>query len=108
MTDRLAPFEAELWEWKGQAPARWFFVTLPPEQAEKVQLHAILSATRRGWSTVRVRAQSGDVSWETSLFPNKAQSSWMLPVKASVRRSLGIGAGDRIWLDLTLRDPAMI
>ncbi|PZU50628.1 MAG: DUF1905 domain-containing protein [Sphingomonas sp.] len=107
MTEQLPPFEAELWEWTGQAPARWFFVTLPPEPAEAVGLHAFL-LPKRGWRSVRVRAQSGSVIWDTSLFPDKARDSWLLPVKAEVRRKLGVGAGDSIELVLTLRDQAMI
>lgn len=104
MSDRIGPFEAELWAWEG--PASWVFLSLPPEYAETVKLAGFLSLAgpRRGWKLVRVTADADGVRWDTSLFPDKASGSYILPVKASVRRSLGVAAGDRITLTLHLRD----
>ncbi len=99
-SDVIGPFEAELWAWQG--PASWVFVTLPEPFAEAIRLAAFLAP--RGWGSVRVAAESGDVRWETSLFPDKSSGSYVLPVKASVRRSLGVSVGDRMALALRLRD----
>jgi hypothetical protein len=104
LSERLPEFEAELWRWKGHAS--WHFVTLPADLADSVRLHGFLAP--RGWGSVRVRAVSGNVGWDTSVFPDKSSGSYILPVKADVRRRLGIGAGDRFPLELTLRNQAMI
>lgn len=100
MTDRIGPFEAELWAWEG--PASWVFLSLPAALAEPVKLAAFLS--QRGWGSVRVAAEAQGVRWETSLFPDKRSGSYILPVKAAVRRKLGVSAGDRLLLTLDLRD----
>lgn len=100
MTDGIGPFEAELWAWQG--PASWVFLSLPAQFADAVRLAAFLSP--RGWGSVRVTAEADGVRWETSLFPDKASASYVLPVKAAVRRKLGVAVGDRMLLSLRFRD----
>lgn len=104
MSDRIGPFEAELWAWQG--PASWVFLNLPVEHAEAVKLAGLLSFSgpKRGWKLVRVTAEADGVRWHTSLFPDRETGSYILPVKAAVRRKLGVSAGDRITLTLHLRD----
>lgn len=98
--EEIGPFTAELWEWTGKA--NWVFLSLPIDLAETVRLAAFLSP--RGWGSVRVSAEAGDVRWETSLFPDRRSGSYILPVKASVRRRLGVSVGDRLSLALRLKD----
>jgi hypothetical protein len=100
VSELIGPFEAELWAWQG--PASWVFLSLPPEFAETVKLAGFLSP--RGWGSVRVAAEADGVRWETSLFPDKASGSYILPVKAAVRRRLCVSAGDRLSLAIALRD----
>lgn len=102
MPSGLPPFEAELWLWKGQAPAAWVFLTLPETLATEVKIASLMAP--RGWGSVRVEAESEGVRWRTSLFPDKNSGSYFLPVKAAVRKQLGVGVGDRICVTLTLVD----
>lgn len=96
----IGPFEAEIWAWKGKAS--WFFVTVPPALADVVRAEAL--STLRGWGSVRVVAAVGDLQWETSLFPDRQSGSYLLPLKAGVRRRLGATAGDVIQVRLDWRD----
>lgn len=103
MTESLPPFEAELWLWKG--PATWVFLTLPEALADEVRIAGLMAP--RGWGSVRVEAESRGVKWRTSLFPDRKSGSYFLPVKAAVRKQLGVDDGDRISVQLTLLDQAM-
>lgn len=103
MDGKLPPFEAELWLWSG--PTAWVFLRLPEALADEVRIASLL--TPRGWGSVRVEAASGDVRWRTSLFPDRATGSYLLPVKAAVRRQLGADVGDRVCVALALLDQAM-
>lgn len=89
-------FQAVLWRYAG--PTAWYFVTLPVELAACIHPHA----AKVGFGSVRVRACIGDTAWKTSVFPDKASGSYLLPVKAQVRKqeSLTEGAEVVVFLEL--------
>lgn len=57
---------------------------------------------RRGFGGVRVAVVLGKTKWETSIFPDKRSSCYILPLKASVRRAEGVFEGDDISFALTI------
>jgi hypothetical protein len=89
---------APLWLWSG-GQGSWHFVTVPEEQSDAVRAHAF--AGPRGFGSVRVEATIADVSWRTSVFPQKS-GGFLLPVKADVRRRAGIAAGDEVTVTVQL------
>ena len=92
-------FTSELWRYPGDAG--WHFVTLPhgvaDEIADRVERDV---GARRGFGAVRVEATCGSTTWRTSLFPDTASRSYVLPVKQSVRRSEDLGVGDQVTVRL--------
>lgn len=104
MVGALPSFEAELLLWSG--PAAWVYLIVPDALADEVRVASLMSP--RGWGSVRVEAASGELRWRTSLFPDRTSGSYMLPVKAAVRRQLGAGPGDRIGVGLTLIDQSPV
>lgn len=90
-------FEAELWQYDGDGG--WHFVTLPAEAAAEVRDNA---PPRRGFGSVRVSVAIGESRWDTSLFPDSKSSSFVLPVKAAVRRANDLLPGDRVRVRVTL------
>jgi hypothetical protein len=80
---------APIWLWSTDAGA-WHFLTLPAETAAGLKA---LSGPRRGFGSLRVAASIGEVCWRTSVFPDKS-GSFVLPVKAEVRRRTGLSVGD--------------
>lgn len=88
-----------LWIWKGEAAGRWYFVTIPEEQSGEFRAEAF--GNRRGFGSVRVQAQIGDVTWQTSVFPLNS-GGYLLPVKAAVRKQAGLAAGDEVTVSLSL------
>lgn len=99
-------FEAELWLWQGNGA--WHFVTLPADVSDEIEgrtANAVSVAnTRRGFGSVRVRVTIGDSSWSTSVFPDKQQGAYVLPVKKDIRTREGLTAGDRTAVSLELLD----
>jgi len=51
---------------------------------------------------VPVTAKIAGVGFRTSLFPEKASSSYLLPVKAAVRKAARLKAGDRLKVRIAL------
>ena len=88
-------FESELWIWRSDTGTGWHFVTLPeaPRDAVKAEIEGI---PRKGFGSVKVRVTIGKSTFETSLFPAKEFGSYLLPVKAIVRKANGLLARDTI------------
>lgn len=91
---------APLWRWSGEGGS-WHFITVP--EALSGQFRARSLAQRGGFGSVRVDARIGEISWRTSVFPQKS-GDYLLPVKADVRRRAGISAGDEVRVEIEPAD----
>jgi hypothetical protein len=89
-------FTAPLWLWNGKGA--WHFVTLPADESQIIKM----AVPRRGWGSVRVRAQVGDTLWSTSIFPDTKAGAYLLPVKADVRKAEGLAVGEPVTVMLSL------
>lgn len=95
MRDDEFEFEARLWRYPGKAG--WYFITLPPEVADDIDGQV---GDRAGFGSIPVEVTVGSSSWRTSVFPDKAAESFVLPVKKSVRELERIDADSHVWLRL--------
>ena len=84
-------FEAEVWVSGGQGA--WHFLTLPGEVGEGLKT---LRGPAHNFGSMRVSASIGDTVWKTSLFRDRRFGTFLLPVKADVRRRLDLGVGDTL------------
>ncbi|MFZ4518401.1 MAG: DUF1905 domain-containing protein [Microthrixaceae bacterium] len=101
MDEPLGPFffTGELWEWDG--PAAWHFVSLPADLADLVA--EVRPRVGAGFGSVRVEVTVAGTTWQTSLFPDSARGTYLLPVKAAIRRAAGLVDGSPVEVELTLR-----
>ena len=87
-----------LWRWQGNAkdgspsPVSWFFITIDGPVAEAIR--AASPGRTAAWGSVYVSVTIGATTWRTSLFPSKQVGGYMLPVKATVRKTEGLAEGD--------------
>ena len=89
---------ATLWRWSGEGGS-WHFLTIPEELSGEFRAQSLLR--RGGFGSVRVEARIDDVTWRTSVFPQKS-GGYILPVKADVRRRADIADGDEVELTLKI------
>jgi Domain of unknown function (DUF1905) len=89
---------ATLWRWSGEGGS-WHFITIPEEISGEFRAQSLLH--RGGFGSVRVEASIGDVTWRTSVFPQKS-GGYILPVKADVRKRANIDDGDEVNLKLEI------
>lgn len=90
-------FNGKIWYWRGPAP--WYFVTVPAEQSR--DLKAILGLVTYGWGMIPVDVRIGKTGWKTSMFPK--DGSYIVPVKASVRKAENLEEGDTVTVQLEVR-----
>ena len=93
-------FTAPVWKWSGGGATSWHFITLPFDVTDEID--DLTSNATRGFGSVRVKVTVGRSTWSTSIFPSKEQKSFILPVKAAVRKSesLSDGSSARVHLEL--------
>lgn len=97
MPDALVDeFTATLWRYDGQAA--WYFLTLPVDLSEEIRART----ERVGFGSVRVDVRIGATSWSTSVFPDKGSGSFVLPVKAAVRRAEDLDDGSPALVHVTV------
>jgi Domain of unknown function (DUF1905) len=101
MTTDQFTFSAEVWRWQGAAPAAWHFITLPDDVAGQIKF---MIGKRQGFGSVKVKVLIGETSWKTSLFPDKKSGSFLLPIKAEVRKAQALVAGKTAKVRLTVSE----
>ena len=86
--------------WRHDGPAGWHFVTLPGELAD--ELEARFAEAHRPFGSLAVRVTLGGRTWSTSVFRDTKSESYLLPIKADVRRRERIAAGAVVTLSLAV------
>lgn len=89
-------FSGEMWFWKGPAP--WHFVTVAERECR--QLQSAAAFVTYGWGMIPVTATIGESRWRTSLWPK--DGSYLVPVKAWVRKAEGLELGDVVTVRLAV------
>ena len=83
MLDADYQFTARLWRWKS-AKSSWHFFTLPTDIGQQIRG---FQSKQVGFGSVPVSVTIGETHWKTSLFPDKKAGSYVLPIKAAVRKA---------------------
>jgi hypothetical protein len=94
-----------LWRWTTASGAGLIFLRLTSLAATEISALALMrrleGGRRRGWGSLKVVAVIGATRWGTSIFPGN-EASWLLPVKAAVRKAEGVAEGDRVTVTLEI------
>lgn len=85
--------------WLHPGPGGWHFVTIKRDIAARLRQARERSSA---WGSIRVNATLGDCRWTTSVFPDAKAGTYLLPIKADVRRKTGIGAGVPVCIALEI------
>jgi hypothetical protein len=89
---------AKLFLYPGEK-ASWYFLTLPRKVADEIRL-VDAGPARRGFGSLRVQATIGGTTWSTSIFPSAKDNTYLLPVKAQVRKAEALSVGKMVALQL--------
>lgn len=84
--------KSKVWPYPGMAA--WRFLTVPKKDSEAIKKR--YGAQARGWGSLPVAVKIGKTEWNTSIFPDKKSGTYLLPLKAAVRRAEGIDDGDSV------------
>ena len=91
---------AKLWMYPSET-AQWYFISITEKSADGLRKSQV-GKKRTGWGSIKVRVTVGKSTWDTSVFPEKGSKTYLLPVKASVRKIEDISVGDTVLVQLEL------
>ncbi|MFM7726127.1 MAG: DUF1905 domain-containing protein [Flavobacteriales bacterium] len=80
--------------------AAWHFVLLPFDMSQEIRLH--LKLEEQGWGRLKATAEIGSTRWETAIWFDTKHATYMLPLKAGVRKKEGIADGDEVEVKIYL------
>lgn len=95
MVTKRYSLKATLWLYPGDGG--WHFLTIERSDVEAIKDR--YNPVKRGWGSIPVEVTIGSTTWKTSIFPSK-EGTYLLPVKATVRRAEKITDGDTVELSL--------
>jgi hypothetical protein len=84
--------KANVWIYPGAAS--WHFVTLPEKEARDIK--NTFKGNSRAWGSIPVTVTLGTTTWKTSIFPDGKTDSYLLPLKAQVRKKEGVPKDGKI------------
>ena len=94
-------FDAVLWKWQARTDS-WTFVSLPAPVADEIL--DVAGPAARGFGSLRVEVTVGGTVWRTSIFPDSARATYVLPVKRAVRQAEGLELDGPVRVALTILD----
>jgi hypothetical protein len=76
------PFTANVWKYFGTNG--WYFVSLPIEISTEIREH--LKWQEEGWGRMKATAAIGTTQWDTAIWFDSKQNTYLLALKADVRK----------------------
>lgn len=71
-----------------QGSGAWVFVAMPENMAAEIR--SLFKREEEGWGRLKVTASIGDTVWKTAIWFDKKANTYLLPVKAEVRKAENI------------------
>ena len=91
-------FSAKIW--KHNSNGGWFFVSLPKDISKEIRQH--LKWQEEGWGRMKSSANVNGIEWETAIWFDKKLDTYLLPIKADIRRKLGLNLDDKISVSISI------
>ena len=79
------PFVFDAVIWQHQSAGGWFFASLPMDMSREIREH--LKWQEEGWGRLKATAKINNTQWETAIWYDSKFETYLLPLKADVRKS---------------------
>lgn len=86
--------------WKYNGNGGWYFVSLPIDLSNEIRNN--LKWQEEGWGRLKATARIGNTEWETAIWFDTKHNSYLLPLKAEIRKLEKIELGTDVKVKLSL------
>lgn len=99
MTQKITyTFTGKLWKYQGEAG--WHFISLPTALSKEIRNE--LQWQEEGWGRMKAKAILLNHEWDTAIWFDKKNNSYLLPIKASIRNKLKLSIDQVYEINLML------
>jgi hypothetical protein len=91
-------FSANIWQ--HSATGGWYFVSLPIELSNEIR--GTLQWQEEGWGRLKAIAKIGNSEWNTAIWFDTKHSTYLLPIKAEIRRKEKIELNQMLEISICL------
>lgn len=85
-------FSAKVWY------SEWYFVSLPKNLASEIR--GDFKCFEEGWGRLKATARINNSEWKTAIWFDKKSQTYLLPIKAEIRKKEKIGADNEVEITL--------
>ena len=89
-------FNAEPWKYSG--PNGWYFISVPKKLSKEIR--ETFKSEEQGWGRLPIRVKIGKTEWESAIWFDTKVDTYLLPLKAEVRKKEQLQLGKKISVDL--------
>ena len=86
--------------WQHTGPGGWHFVSLP--EAVSKEIRTLLKSEEEGWGRLKATAQIGKSEWKTAIWFDSKRNTYLLAIKADIRKKENIESGNVVAVTLLL------
>ena len=80
--------------WQHSSPNGWHFISLPTAMSNEIREN--LKWQEEGWGRLKAEAAIGNIQWETAIWFDTKHKTYLLPIKAEIRKKAIIVTGKDI------------
>ena len=91
-------FKGKVWKHPGQSG--WYFSTVPKDISAEIRTHS--KWQEEGWGRLHIQATIHQTQWQTAIWFDTKHDSYLLPIKADIRKKHDINEGDDIVITMGL------
>ncbi len=86
--------------WQHSTSGGWHFVSLPLPLAKEIREN--LQWQEEGWGRLKATAKIGDNQWATAIWFDTRNKTYLLPLKAEIRKKEKLQSGQNLLVTLWL------
>lgn len=86
--------------WQHSSPVGWYFVSLPKNISKEIR--EALRSEEEGWGRLKAAAEIGKSVWKTAIWFDTKMNTYLLPLKADIRKKESIETGKTITVTISI------
>lgn len=85
--------------WQYEGPSAWVFISMPKQLAQEIR--GMSQWQERGWGRFPIQLSIANYTWNTSMWFDTKQDTYLIPLKSVIRKKLDIQLAKELEVTVT-------